>query len=280
VLDEGGLIASEFIEGVAAPVAMVGIAEKGYLGIALEIEAPGGHSSVPPRHTAIGDLSSAVVALESNPMPASLGGVTALFLDTLAPELGFRARVVLANRWLFGPLLPWAFSRLPVMDAMQRTTTAVTIFQSGVKENVLPTQARAVANFRIHPSDTVESVVDHVRDTIDDERIALQVGVRSPPQEPSPVSPVDSKGFTTLERTIRAVFPGTAVVPYLVLGGTDARHYQRLSDDVYRFLPFVFGPEALRLAHGSNERISIDNLAGGVRFYVRLLRAGAGAAAP
>ena len=261
-------------------MAVIGVAEKGSVGIALDIEAPGGHSSTPPRHTAIGELAKAVTALEANPMPASLDGVTALFLDTLAPELGFPARFVLANRWLFGPLVPLAFSRVPALDAMVRTTTAVTLFQAGVKENVLPSRARAVANFRIHPSDTIESVTDHVRRTIDDERITLQVGVRSEPRNPSPVSSADTEGFATVEEAIRAVFPGTVVVPYLVVGGTDARHYHRVSDDVYRFLPFVYGQEALRLAHGSNERITVQNLVGGVSFYDRLLRAGAGQAPP
>ena len=90
------------------------------------------------------------------------------------------------------------------------------------------------------------------------------------------MSPVDAEAFTTLARTIRSVFPDTVVVPYLLVGGSDARHYHRVSDHVYRFLPFVLGPEAVRLAHGTNERISVENLAQGVRFYARLLRNAAG----
>jgi carboxypeptidase PM20D1 len=276
VLDEGGLIARDFVSGMATPVALVGIAEKGSVGIGLEIEAPGGHSSIPPRHTAIGDLARAVVALEQNPLPARIDGTTALFLDTLAPELPFPARAVLANRWLFGPLLPLAFARAPALDAMVRSTTAVTIFEAGVKENVLPARARAVVNFRIHPDDDIETIREHVRRTVDDDRIELQVGVRTPPRNPSPVSPVDSEAYTTLARAIRSVFPDTVVVPYLLVGGSDARHYYRVSDDVYRFLPFSYGPESIRLAHGTNERISIENLEQGVRFYVQLLRTAAG----
>ena len=149
-----------------------------------------------------------------------------------------------------------------------------------MKENVLPSSARVVANFRIHPNDSVESVTQHVRRTIADERIELQVGVRNAPRAPSRVSPVDTQGYDTIRRTIRAVFPGTVVVPYLVVGGTDARHYDRLSDEVYRFAPFVFGRDSMQLAHGTNEHISIDNLVGGVTFYDRLIRVGAGSGAP
>jgi carboxypeptidase PM20D1 len=211
-------------------------------------------------------------------MPASLAGTTSLFLDSLAPEMSFPGRVLLTNRWLFGPLLIAGFARLEPLDARVRTTTAVTIFESGVKENVLPVRARAVVNFRIHPNDSIDSVVEHARDSIDDERVELQVGVRSPPRQPSPVSSVDSQAYLDLSKTIRSVFPGTAVVPYLVVGGTDARHYYRLTDNVYRFGPFIYGPETLRLAHGTNERISVDNLVRGVQFFVERIRSGAGAA--
>lgn len=275
VLDEGGVVANGLMAGMEFPVAVVGIAEKGFVSIGLTMEAPGGHSSTPPPHTAIGDLAHAVVALEGNPMPARLDGTTALFFDTLTPELGFPARVLLANRWLFGPLLRAGLSRLTYVDAMMRTTTAATIFESGVKENVLPVRARAVVNFRIHPRDRIDTVVEHVRRTIDDDRIELQVGVRSTPREPSPVSPVDSEAFIGLARTIRSVMPGTVVAPFLVMGGTDGRYYHLVSDHVYRFNPFVFGRESLLLAHGTNERISIANLANGVRFYVERIRRGA-----
>jgi carboxypeptidase PM20D1 len=276
VVDEGGLVADGFAGVVERPVAVVGIAEKGSVGIGLEVVAPGGHSSTPPRRSAIGELSRAVVALEGNPMPAGLDGTTALFLDALAPELTFPARVVLANRWLFAPLLRLGFARVPFADAMQRSTTAVTIFEAGVKENVLPIRARAVANFRIHPRDTIDTVVEHVRRTVAPD-VSLQVGVRSPPRNPSAVSSVDGEGFVQLASTIRAVFPETVVVPFLTLGGTDGRHYHRVSDDVYRFLPFSYGSDALRLAHGTNEHITLENLVRGVRFYLRLIEvAGAG----
>ena len=76
-------------------------------------------------------------------------------------------------------------STQPPLDAMLRTTTAVTIVEGGVKENVLPSRASAVVNFRILPGDTIDDVVEHVRRTIDDERIELKAGVRSVPRNPT-----------------------------------------------------------------------------------------------
>jgi carboxypeptidase PM20D1 len=159
---------------------------------------------------------------------------------------------------------------------MLRTTTAVTVFEGGVDENALPRRARAVVNFRVHQRDTIAAVVRHVRRTIDDERIRLHVDVRTPPHNPSAVSPVDSEAFLGLARAIREVFPGVVAVPYLAPGSTDARHYHVVSDNVYRFVPYVFGRDALRLAHASDERITAENLVGAVRFYVQLIRNAAG----
>lgn len=275
VLDEGGVVIDPAVSGFGFPLAVVGVAEKGAVNVGLDVDAAGGHSSTPPPHTAIGELARAVVALEDHPMPAHLSGTTALFLDWLAPELPLPARIVLANRWFFSPLLVAGFSRETFLDAMIRTTTAVTIFHAGVKPNVLPVRARAVVNFRIHPEDDVDSVVKHVRSSIDDERVRLEVGAGGPPRNPGPQSPVDGEAFAGLERSIRAVFPGTVVVPYLTLGGTDGRHYQRLSDAVYRFTPFEYDAESVRLAHGTNERITVENLVRGVRFYTERIRSGA-----
>jgi carboxypeptidase PM20D1 len=275
VLDEGGIIAEGMMPGVDAAVAVIGIAEKGSVSIALDVEDEGGHSSTPPRHTAVGRLARAVVALEDEPMPVHRGGVSGGVLDAVAPEMPFGPRLVLANRWLFAPALEVFFARIPALDAMFRTTTAVTIIEGGVKENVLPSRARAVANFRIHPEDSVDAVVAHVRRVVGPD-VKLQVGVRSEPREPSPISPTEGEAYAVVARSVRSVHPGAVVAPYLVLGGTDARHYHRISENVYRFLPFELGPEATTLPHGTNERISIDNLVRAVRFYTRLIREAAG----
>jgi carboxypeptidase PM20D1 len=277
VLDEGGMVVEPgYLPGFGRRAATIGIAEKGSVSIALEAVAKGGHSSTPPRHTAVGMVAAAVAALERHPLPGRIDATTALLLDHLGPELSFPMRAVIANRWLFGPLLELALSRTPPTDAMLRTTTAATIVEGGVKENVLPIRARAVVNFRIHPSDSIDAVVEHVRRVVDDERIRLTVGVRSRPREPSPASPVDSEAFAAIARTVREVFPDAAALPFLVLGGTDARYYAELTPRLYRFGPFEYGRDALERAHGTDERIALENLVSGVRFYRRLVERTAG----
>jgi carboxypeptidase PM20D1 len=68
-LDEGLAVTEGIIPKVSKPVAMVGIAEKGYLCLELSAESRGGHSSMPPSETAIGILSAAITRLERHPMP-------------------------------------------------------------------------------------------------------------------------------------------------------------------------------------------------------------------
>ena len=200
VLDEGGAIASGLLPGLDRPLALVTVAEKGSLNLELVVEGDGGHSSVPPRHTAVGVLAGAIHRLERSPMPSAIDGTTRATIEYLGPELDFWLRLPLANLWLFGAPLRALASWDPVFDALVRTTTAATVFEGGTKSNVLPTAARAVVNHRIHPRDSVDAVIAHVRARIDDERVpprsqASAEGARS--------EPAKAKGRAAGERSRR-----------------------------------------------------------------------------
>jgi len=271
ILDEGGTIAEEMIPGIDAPVALIGIAEKGYVSVELTVESPGGHSSMPPPQSAVGILSAAIQKLEANPMPARLEGATRQMYLYLAPEMPLLPRTVFANLWLFRGLAVGRLAANPNTNAQIRTTTAATMFDAGVKDNVLPRNARAVVNFRILPGDSVEGVLTTVAETVNDPRVRIQV-LGGFSVEPSRVSGTQSTGFRTIEQTIREVFPGTIVAPYLVVGATDSRHYEPLGSDMFRFLPFAVRSEDLPRLHGVNERVSVEGFADAVRFYVQLIR--------
>ena len=274
VLDEGGAIVHDTVPGVKAPVALVGIAEKGFATLELVARSEGGHSMAPPPHTAVGLLARAVARLEERPMPADLRGATAALFDHVGPEMSLGMRILFANRWLFAPLIERRLSANPSTNAAVRTTTAATIFEGGTKDNVLPSRARARVNFRILPGDSVAAVRAHVERVIADPAIAITV--LEPAAEPSPVSPVDSEGWRLVEHTVRQAFPDVVVAPYLLTGGTDARHFAALTPGVYRFAPTRLNLDDLRRVHGTNERLSVANYAELVRFYAQLLRNAAG----
>ena len=132
---------------VDSPAALIGIAEKGYATLVLTARATPGHSSMPPRETAIGMMSAALTHLENNRLPMQLRGTVAEMFDTLAPEMSGFNRVVLSNLWLFKPLLLREFAKSAATDANVRTTTALTIFNAGDKDNVLPGNAEASGEF-------------------------------------------------------------------------------------------------------------------------------------
>ncbi len=273
ILDEGGAIAEGMIEGIEAPVALVGTAEKGYVSVDLVAKAEGGHSSMPPRHTAIGRLATAIHRLEENQMQARIDGATKKSFEYLAPEMPFGPRLFLRNLWLFAPLAKRTFSKDPAANARIRTTTAATIMNAGVKENVLPQEARAVVNFRILPGDSVADVLEHVRAEAGPE---VQVSPQAAATEPSSESDVEAPAFRLIQTTIVQVFPGTVVSPNLLGGATDTKYYKDLSRNIYRFLAARIGKGDLARIHGTNERIGVESYAGVVRFYVQLMRNAAG----
>ena len=272
VMDEGLLITEGVLGGLDRPAALIGIAEKGYLNLRLQAAADGGHSSMPAPRTAIGALSSALAALERHPMPARISGVAAQTLEALAPEMHGVSRVLLSNLWLAAPAVERQFEKSASTNAMLRTTTALTVFQAGNKANVIPGRAEALVNFRLLPGDSAEAVIAHVRSVVGDAGVTVE---RAPGAfvEASPVSSVDSSGYRLIERTIREVFPGTLVVPGLMLGATDSRHMAGVAEQTFRFSPVRAAPQDLSRFHGTNERISVRNLQEMVAFYRRLLAA-------
>jgi carboxypeptidase PM20D1 len=273
VLDEGGAVTRGMMPGIRGPVALVGVAEKGFVSVELAVRGEGGHSSMPPRSTAVGVLARAVSRLEERPVPGGIRGATELLFDHAGPEMPFGMRLVFANRWLFGPLVERQLASAPSTDATLRTTTAATVFQGGTQDNVLPSLARAVVNFRILPGDSIAGVLAHVRDAVDDPRVRVRtLGFAS---EPSPVSGTETAGFRIIQRSIRQTFPDAVVAPYLVVGATDARHFHGLSEHVYRFLPVRVTARDLARMHGTDERVSVADYAAAVRFYAQLLRNGA-----
>jgi carboxypeptidase PM20D1 len=275
VLDEGMAIAEGVFPGLERTVALVGIAEKGYLSVELVVEGEGGHSSTPPPETAVGILARAVARLERGRPPAAIAGATRRLLEFLGPEMSLASRVALANLWLFGGAVERRLVGSPAGDALIRTTTAPTMLEGSAKENVLPVRARAIVNFRIRPGETTKDVLAHVRAGVDDARVQVRA-VGPTRSEPSAESSVVSAAFTALARTIRETFPEVIVAPSLVLGATDARHYAALGGDVYRFLPYHVRAEDIRRAHGTDERIGVEDYENLVRFYVRLVRNVAG----
>jgi len=260
-LDEGGFLADGLVPGIDKTVAIVNLAEKGFASFRLIVETKGGHSSAPPKENTIGMLAQAIVDLEANQLPYKLVEPINHQLDYMGAELPFLKKVAFANPWLF---------KKPILEGLNaHTTTAATIIDGGVKNNVIPTVAEATINFRILPGETIASVKEHIINTVSNKIKVEPVGFLT---NPSPVSKIDSEAYSTLEKTIRSVFPESVVVPGLVGGGTDARYFYEVSDDVYRFYPIRLAPDSMTRFHGIDEKIGKENYKELIEFTYQLIK--------
>jgi len=270
VLDEGGSIVQGVVPGVQKPVALIGVAEKGYASFKLSVLSKGGHSSMPPKQTAIGILSTAIQTLESNPFPTKLNGIGSLMFDYVGPEMNLGMRLVFANRWLFSPLIEHKLDQSDATRATMRTSIATTIFNSGDKDNVLPVKAEAIVNARILPGESIKSTLAFIKNTINDPRVKIALsGTKY--YEPSVISDPTSKQFKKIQRTIGQIFPEVIVAPYLMLGASDSKHYGHLTQHVFRFIPLRLNNTDLNKIHGTDERIAIKNFHECIRFYTQLI---------
>jgi carboxypeptidase PM20D1 len=193
-------------------------------------------------------------------------------LEAMAPYAPFPRRVVLANLWLTAPFVRATLGASPLGSALMHTTTAPTMLTAGIKDNVLPPEATAVVNFRIRPGETIQSVTDRVRSIIADSMITIEPA-DSARVDPSPVSDINSSAYRLIASAIRGMAPGEAlpVLPYLVMGGTDAKYWGPHSDKVFRFLAIPLGSADVARVHGVDERLAVGDYATAVGFFARLL---------
>ncbi|KAF9016901.1 carboxypeptidase S [Hymenopellis radicata] len=170
IVDEG----SGFTEVYGIPFAIPGIVEKGYLDTKLEIAAPGGHSSVPPKSTSIGMLAALLTEIENNPFPLKLSKEDVLYnnLQCLAAHSKDVPKELRdAIEWSsYSSKGLRAIEKIIFKDQLYRslvgTTQAIDLINGGVKTNALPEQAWAVVNHRISTLSSIDATIAHDTQTL------------------------------------------------------------------------------------------------------------------
>lgn len=274
-LDEGSFLLQGMLPGIEPLVAPINVAEKGYMNLDIVAKAKGGHSSMPPPETAVGRLAEAIIKLENSPLPGGLTGVSAEMFDILARHMPFGQRMIFANKWLFGGILEQILGDVGFANAMMRTTIAPTMLSASVKENVLPIEAIARVNFRVHPRDTVESVHAHVKDAVENEFVEVRAGGIAG-NAASAVSSWTSQGYKDITQSIREIYGDVIIAPGLMVAGSDTKHYGKIADNSYRFNPMKLAEKDMAGFHGTNENISIENLVLATKTYIRLIKIATG----
>ena len=270
VLDEGGAVVQDVFPGLERPCGLIGIAEKGMMDVRLSVESNGGHASAPKPHSPIVALAEAVDAVESDPMQIKLSEPVRKMFDTLGRHTGMPYRTLFSTIDAFTPALDILTRKTGGnLNALLRTTIAFTQMQGSNAPNVIPPVASIVANIRINPEDTMEDVLAHLEDAIDDPDVKVEV---IEGWNPSPVSRTDCEGYERVASAVADTWTDCVVSPYVMVQCSDARHWGKLSDRVYRFCGYDVTAEELATIHGNNERIRLETLRRNVEFFIRVLR--------
>ncbi len=269
VLDEGGAVVNNVFPGVHRPCALIGTAEKGMTDLEFIVKSQGGHASSPPPHTPVGLLSRACVRVEGKPFKTQMAPPVAEMFDTLGRHSSFALRLVFANLWLFRPVLNMLCTKKGgEMNALMRTTVAFTQMEGSKGTNVLPPEAKMVANLRLTGKETPDSAMEYLRGVINDPRVEIRKihGIA-----PSRFSSTDCPGWYLLKDAIAQTWPEAIISPYMMVACSDSRHFCRISDKVYRFSTMTLSAEERASIHGHNERIPLETLKTTVAFYLRLM---------
>ena len=269
VLDEGGVLMDGSLMNIDAKVAAIGICEKGYVDIKLTVDTRGGHASRPPKETAVGTLSKAIVALEKHQMRSGMNTALRGMLDAVGSYMKFPLNVIASNLWITKPVLIKGLAAGNAGAAMVRSTMAPTMLSGSGASNVLAARAQAVVNCRIAPNDTVADVVAHFKKVINNDDVKVEVIMG---YEPSKVSRIDSEAYATIEKTVQEFFGDFLITPYLMVAATDSRRYGEIADNIYLFQPARSMMEDLSTIHAAGERISIRSLAEGAQFFAHLVK--------
>ena len=272
VIDEGGAILPVDVKGVIhKQLAGIGVAEKGYADVEVAVLDKGGHSSQAPNHTALGKLANVIRDIENHQFKAKISPMLMELFDKIGRSVSYPAKLVTCNLKLLKPALEAGLSYVPPAASMMRTTLGVTMASGSPQANVLPQRASIIVNFRIYPGQTVDDVLAHLKKVI---RYKKNIEITLLPgwKNPSSISSTDSRAFRAIERIAKGMDPDTVVAPYLVMGGTDACHYEPVCDHIYRYSPFRVSTSLLLTCHGTNERIPVACMENGVAFFKRYIR--------
>ena len=270
VVDEGGAVVENVFPGVKVPCGLIGIAEKGMMNAQFRTISSGGHASAPKPNMPVDALAEACVKVVGHPFKMHLTKPVAEMFDTLGRHSTFLYRMIFANLWCFGWVLDLLGQRSGgEMNALLRTTVAFTQMEGSSARNVIPPEAKMVANMRLNPDDTVESALEYLRKTVDNGRVEITTLNAF---NPSRISRTDCDGWDRVAAAVGETWPGCIVSPYLMVQCSDSRHWGAISDKVYRFSAMDLSAEERATIHGNNERIRLETISKAVEFYIRLIR--------
>ncbi len=270
VFDEGGAVVENIFPGVKKECAVIGIGEKGGLNVSCSIQSKGGHSSAPPANQIVNQLARALIRIENKPFKREFTKPVKEMFDIVGRESSFLYRMIFSNLWIFMPLLDFICKKTGgELNALMRTTVAVTKMTGSQAYNVMPPNASVGLNARLLGQDTVAVAIKKLEKTINNKNIIINdVGSWNPSID----SDTSCDEWHKLTDAVAQTWPDAIITPYLMLACSDSRHYCKITDRVYRFSTMKLSKEERGLIHGHDERVPIATVIKSVQFYIRFLK--------
>ncbi|MBS7615627.1 M20/M25/M40 family metallo-hydrolase [Candidatus Bathyarchaeota archaeon] len=267
VINEGG--------GQAIPVNDKNIftiqtAEKGIVWFKVKAKGRPGHGSVPgAADNAILRMNKIIEKLGNHRAKITIVPTVEQYLKVIAEEN--RAAKEILQFLLQNPdqadqildkLAQYDKAMAEQTRAMMRTTITPTIIHGGVKENIIPSECETVFDCRILPGQNTKQTLNEIKELVKDvglEKLEFEIIQANEPSE----SPLNTPLYGLMVETLKEFQPNCSVAPILLTGGTDSRFFRKLGAACYGFQPALsdlpYG-EILKMVHGIDERISIQNL--------------------
>lgn len=273
-IDEGSILARGMLRFLDRPVALVGVAEKGYLDVRISAEQDSGHAAMPGRTTALGRVATAVARIVARPFPTKLTLPVILFLRAIGGDVSGAVGRLLRRPRIVGPLLRRLLAGSPVTEALIRTTQAPTMAGGSSAPNVLPDRAEIAINLRVLPGESCATTLARLRRLVRGTGVTVEAVPGA--SDPVALSPVDTPVYRMMKDTTRSLFPDAVVAPFLVTATTDSRRYREVSRAIYRFVPFELDHNDLAGIHGIDERVSLSAYRRAIAWYHAILGAAGG----
>lgn len=271
ILDEGGMIVSDPIAGAKGSFAMVGMGEKSCAELKFIARGNGGHASTPDKDTPLVRLGKFMKAADSQKtFKAELNPVVQEMFNRLAPSIDGPLGAILGHSNLFKPIIVAAMPKVSgTANALLRTTIAFTMAQGAEGRNVIPAEAWVVGNMRVSHHQGYESSLSAIKKLA--KKYNIETEVLDPCYESS-LSDFRTEAFKQIEDAVTAAFGDVKTVPYIMTGASDCRFMTKLSDNCFRFVPFIINDKQMEGIHGIDENVDLSTLEPAVAFYKHLIK--------